>query len=159
MLEVIKTPSDLSWGNNKAQDILQIAALELDAKIAYLEEKVNNAMPAASFAIALLKKAVDKQDQLVYDEPIPWPPVREALGAVYYLTSQYSQAENVFKKDLDLLGIGGKIDRRANPNNGRSLFGLYMSLEAQKKPCENIKSQFDKTWKNADVVLQMSDLF
>jgi tetratricopeptide (TPR) repeat protein len=150
LVEVIKTPCDLSWGNNKAQDILQIAALELDAKIAYLEGKADN-------AIKLLEIAVDKQDSLVYDEPIPWSPVREALGAAYYLTGQYSQAEDVFKEDL--LGIGGKIDRRANPNNGRSLFGLYMSLEAQGKPCEDIKSQFDESWENADVVLKMSDLF
>jgi hypothetical protein len=32
----------------------------------------------------------DKQDNLVYDEPIPWPPAREALGAVLYANAQYS---------------------------------------------------------------------
>jgi tetratricopeptide (TPR) repeat protein len=150
LLKVIDTPSNLSWGNNKAQDILQIAALVLDAKIAYLEGKVNN-------GIELLKIAVDKQDNLVYDEPIPWPPVREALGAAYYANGQYSEAEQVFRKDL--CGIDGKIYRTSNLGNGRSLFGLYKSLEAQNKSFEDIKDKFDKIWAKADVELKMSDLF
>lgn len=151
-VEVIQTPCDLSWGNNKAQDILQIAALELDAKIADLEGKADD-------AIALLRKAVEKQDNLVYDEPIPWPPVREALGAVLYANAQYSQAEQVFRKDLD--SSDGKIYRISNPSNGRSLFGLYQSLSAQGKiqEVQEFKDKFDIVWKNADVRLEMSDLF
>jgi tetratricopeptide (TPR) repeat protein len=150
LVEVTKTSCDMFWGNNQAQDILQIAALVLDAKIAYLEDKANN-------AIKLLKIAVDKQDNLVYDEPIPWPPIREALGAALYVNGRYSEAEQVFREDL--YGLNDKIDRRSNPRNGRSLFGLYESLKAQGKPFEKIKDEFDEVWKNADVTLKMSDLF
>ncbi|MFP5273885.1 tetratricopeptide repeat protein [Coleofasciculus sp.] len=150
LVEVIKTPCNLSWGNNKAQEIIQIAVLELDAKIAYLEGKADD-------AIKMLKKAVHLPDNLVYDEPIPWHPVREALGAAYYANGQYSKAEQVFWKDL--FGSNGKIERIYNPSNGRSLFGLYESLKAQGKPFENIKGKFDKIWAKADVELKMSDLF
>jgi hypothetical protein len=151
-VEVTKTSCDMSWGNNQAQDILQIAALVLDAKIAYLEGKANN-------ALELLKIAVDKQDNLVYDEPIPWPPIREALGAVLYVNGRYSEAEQVFREDL--YGLNEKIDRRSNPRNGRSLFGLYQSLERQGKTeeAQEIKCKFDTVWQKADVKLEMSDLF
>jgi tetratricopeptide (TPR) repeat protein len=139
----------LSWRKNKARDVLTISYLVLDAKIAAFENKADQ-------AIQLLKTAVNKQDKLVYDEPIPWTPVREALGAALYENKHYSEAEQVFRKDIE------STDRRANPLNARSLFGLYKSLEAQAgktKQAKYIKNKFDTAWQKADIKLEMSDLF
>ncbi len=95
-----------------------------------------------------------KQDSLVYDEPIPWTPVREALGAALYQNKRYREAEYFFMQDIK------PTDRRANPLNARSLFGLYKTSEAQGKSEEAryFQNLFYLIWPH-DVRLTMSDLF
>jgi hypothetical protein len=52
----------------------------------------------------------------------------------------------VFHKDLEL-----------NPGNGRSLFGLWRSLEAQDgaQAAGQAKRDFEAAWKSADVQLNI----
>ncbi|HTK38964.1 MAG TPA: hypothetical protein VL325_10765, partial [Pyrinomonadaceae bacterium] len=93
---------------------------------------------------------VEAEDKLSYDEPPDWWLfARESLGGALLLDKNPAAAEKVFREDL-----------LRNRKNGRSLFGLLQSLKAQKKTKEAVKiqRQFNDAWKNADVVLKVSEL-
>jgi hypothetical protein len=49
---------------------------------------------------------------------------------------------------------------RNNPGNGRSLFGLWKSLEAQGNgvAAARAHAEFDRVWAVADVTLHVEDL-
>ena len=97
-----------------------------------------------------LKEAVAFEDQLIYSEPSPWHiPTRQSLGAVLLKDGQYSEAEKVFREDLEIIR-----------QNGWSLMGLYHSLQNQGRSDEaaKVKSEFDKAWKNADIEINTSVL-
>ncbi len=101
-------------------------------------------------AVELLRKAIVEEDQVEYNEPpIIQDPTRETLGGVLLQMGKFAEAEKVFREDL-------KYTR----NNGRSLFGLWKSLEAQKKTPEakEAEDNFRKAWRNADTELRIEDL-
>ncbi|RIA10108.1 tetratricopeptide repeat protein [Flavobacteriaceae bacterium MAR_2010_72] len=101
-------------------------------------------------AIEHLEKAVELEDNLIYNEPSAWYiPPRQNLGAVLMKAQKYAAAEKVYKKDLE--------DLR---QNGWSLMGLYQSLKAQgkQKDAEKIKAEFDTAWQESDVEIQTSIL-
>jgi tetratricopeptide (TPR) repeat protein len=128
---------------NNAGAVFDIAGAVVDARVA----AANGDRPTA---ISHWKRAVEAQDRLAYDEPPSWYyPVRESLGAALLQNNQAAEAERVFRKDLEL-----------NPGNGRSLFGLWRSLEAQQKTADAAvaKQQFEAAWKSADVRLAIDDL-
>ena len=90
------------------------------------------------------------EDRLNYGEPPEWfYPVRESLGSALLLNGRADQAEAVFRADLERY-----------PHNPRSLFGLWKSLEQQKKTSEAelVQKEFEAAWKNADVPLELRDL-
>ena len=62
---------------------------------------------------------------------------------------QAAEAEKVFRADLD-----------KHPRNGRSLYGLSKSLEAQKKDADAAwaRAQFEAAWKDADTPVRLEDL-
>jgi hypothetical protein len=153
-----KVPSTLSWGNNKAIAYQPLMNYLLAAQVA--EHSGERAA-----AIELLKLAVKEEDNLIYDEPNAWPlTVRETLGGAYLRAGQFSEAEKVFREDLAPCH---------NPQNPRSLFGLWKSLEGQcglggapgakgsaqsastKNSCQSDKvkeaeSRYREAWKLAD---------
>ena len=134
---------DTPFGLNTVASIFKIAEHTLDARIAA-------ARGERRAAVENWLKAVAAQDELNYDEPPGWYyPVRESLGAAWLLAGDAVEAEKVFRKDL--------VD---NPGNGRSLFGLSESLKKQGKAQEarQIRNEFEKAWKNADVKLKIEDL-
>jgi len=127
---------NLQWGSNKMGDVMDLAAIVLDARI---QQSVSG-----------WKRAVEMQDALAYDEPPPWYyPVRESLGAALLQSGDAPAAEAVFREGL-----------RRSPHNGRMLFGLLESLKAQKKTdaVAVVQQEFDAAWKGADLKLQLSDL-
>jgi tetratricopeptide (TPR) repeat protein len=139
---IARMPADAPFGFNSARTILNLAAAALDARI-------SSAKDDRKAAIECWKKAVEIQDGLNYDEPPDWYyPVRESLGGALFLDGQYEEAENVFRADL-----------ARNPRNGRSLFGLQQSLNAQNKKAdaEWVEQAFEAAWKNADVELHIED--
>ena len=108
-----------TWGNNSAGSLLRIAQQTLAARIATTKGQ----LPAA---IENLKVATTLEDGLIYDEPPPWIyPARQSLGGALLAARQYAEAEQYFREDL------GK-DRY--PDNGRSNYGLAISLRCQDKP-------------------------
>lgn len=133
-------PSTALWSNNKARDILAIAAEVLAARMA----------SAAAVSVPYWQRAVALQDALTYDEPPGWYyPVRESLGAALLRMGKPADAEIVFREGL-----------RRSPHNGRMLFGLLESLKAQNKVAatEWIAGEFEKAWQHADVPIRIDDL-
>ena len=133
-------PKDWLWLNNKASDILALASAILDARMA---ENDRASIPYWERAVAL-------EDTLVYDEPPPWfYPVRESLGGALLRAGMAVQAEAVLREGL-----------RRRPRNGRMLFGLMKSLEAQQKmdAAAMVQKEFESAWKNADTILRVEYL-
>ncbi len=139
-------PAEIAMGDtglNSARHVLRIGAAMLDAKIESLQGKRDS-------AIKSWRKAVEAQDALAYDEPPVWYyPVRESLGAALLIDGRPEEAEGVFRADLE-----------KNPRNGRSLFGLWLSLLAQHKTAdaESVRRQFETAWIHADIRLSLGEL-
>jgi tetratricopeptide (TPR) repeat protein len=133
-----QVPADAPWGiNNKAADVLAIGSEILTATLGSPAE-----------AVAHLRRAVELQDALVYDEPPAWYyPVRETLGATLLRAGNAAEAEQVFREGV-----------RRSPRNGRMLFGLAEALKAQGKPSESVQKEYAAAWAKADVKLTVAGL-
>lgn len=135
-----KVPAQYSWMSGKAADVLTMAEAILEARLA----TDNRA------AVQHWRQAVVLQDQLRYDEPPPWyMPLRESLGASLLRAGEASEAEAVFREGM-----------RRSVCNGRMLFGLLKSLEAQGKAdaVELVRQEFNGDWKGADVAIRIEDM-
>jgi tetratricopeptide (TPR) repeat protein len=136
-------PAEAAFGLNSAASILKIAENVLSARIATARRDYKP-------AIAILKKAVEMEDALAYDEPPAWfLPVRESLGGALMLGGNNAEAEKVFRAELE-----------RNRRSGRALFGLSRSLGAQGKKyaAQVVQREFENAWKNADTPLRAEDL-
>jgi tetratricopeptide (TPR) repeat protein len=134
-------PPDAGAMNNTAKDVLTLAGLVLEARIA-------SASGQDARAIELLRAAAAAEDKLAYDEPADWfVPVRHQLGAALLKAGKAKEAEGVYREDL-----------RRNRGNGWSLFGLAQALRAQNRVTEaaDAQAKFDKVWVGADTVLTSS---
>ena len=99
-------------------------------------------------AIEHLRKAVEIEDNLTYNEPSAWHiPPRQNLGHILMEAKKYEAAEQIYREDLKVLR-----------QNGWSLIGLHNALMAQDKVDEanTIKVEFDKAWKDADMKVTTS---
>jgi tetratricopeptide (TPR) repeat protein len=100
-------------------------------------------------AITLWRAEEEVQDKMGFQDPPAWYyPMRESLGAVLLQNGQPAEAEKVFRDDL-----------KRNPKNPRSLFGLWKTLEAEKKPEEAAiaRKSFEAAWKGAPNELRIED--
>lgn len=132
------------WDINTTADLVQIAEKILSAQIAGRQNKFEN-------AVSLLKDAVALEDKLNYNEPPDWFfSVRHYLGASLIQAGKYSEAENVYRQDLQIW-----------KKNGWALIGLYNSLMLQKKnnEAQSVKAVFDQAWQYADVKIISSSGF
>jgi tetratricopeptide (TPR) repeat protein len=124
-------------GLNSGRDVLELAALVVDARVAEVEH--------AADAIARYEQAVALEDRLAYAEPADWfYPVRHYLGAALLDAGRAKDAEVVYRADLE-----------RNPDNGWALFGVWRSLVAQnrKGPAKKAEKAFRAAWGVADVQL------
>ncbi|GAC1353783.1 MAG: hypothetical protein NVSMB47_06830 [Polyangiales bacterium] len=131
---------EIDVGLSPAKIVFALAAKILEARLATLEKKPD--------ALALWTEATRLADTLSYSEPDDWfYSVRTFEGAALLGAGKAKEAEAVYREDL-----------RRKPNNGWSLFGLWKSLDAQKKGKESAaaKAEFDKAWASADVQLTSS---
>jgi tetratricopeptide (TPR) repeat protein len=138
---ILKVDEKATVGNSSAADVLAIAARMLAGEIAYRRGETEE-------AFTLLREGVAIEDKLRYDEPPDWMmPVRHALGAALMESKRWSDAEAVFRADLE---------RR--PDNGWALFGLARCLEQRGAEGEarEAKARFEKAWASADVKLKSS---
>jgi hypothetical protein len=128
-------------GLESARTVLSLAQTALDARIAWAQSEYSN-------SIRLWEKAVAGADRLPYDEPPIWfYPMRESLGAALLLRDRATDAERVFRADLE-----------RHPRNPRSLFGLRESLADQGRSADAawVNREFEAAWKDADPDLELT---
>ena len=129
--------------NNKAADLLALAAATLDAEIA-------TASGDATGSLAAWQRALTAEAALQYDEPPAWfYPVRQSLGAALLEAGQTAEAEAVFREAL-----------AKHPRDGRLLFGLWQTLLAQQRASEArlVENQYDEAWAEATTNLSLGEL-
>lgn len=140
--EVLKTLA--IWQTNSAHDLVQIALHVLSAEIA---EKQNKLL----LAIEHLRKAIEIEDSLLYQEPPDWFfSVRQSLGHTLHIAGNLPEAEAIYLEDLQKF-----------PENGWSLMGLYQVLKKQNRMQEakDVKKRFDKAWQWSDMEITSSRVF
>jgi len=107
--------------NNTSRDILAVAAAMLDGEIAY---RVGNFDEAFDH----LRRAVELDDALPYDEPWGWmQPTRHAYGALLLEQGRVAEAAGVYAADL---GLDPTLSRPCqHPGNVWSLHGYHECLQ------------------------------
>lgn len=115
-----EVPESRRLFNNTVQDVLAIADAMLAGELAYRKGEHDA-------AFAHLGRAVELDDNLVYDEPWGWmQPARHALGALLLEQGRIEEAEQVYRADL---GLDGKLPRACqHPGNIWSLHGYHECL-------------------------------
>jgi tetratricopeptide (TPR) repeat protein len=117
---VARVPESRTIFNNSCHDILAVAAAMLDGELEY--RKGNH-----DTAFGLLRRAVELDDGLPYDEPWGWmQPARHALGALLLEQGRLAEAEAVYRADL---GLDATLARACqHPGNVWSLHGYHECL-------------------------------
>ncbi len=129
------------WGINSSGLLVQIA---YEVSMGEFEAKRKN----YDLAISHLKKSVELEGQLRYDEPPTWfYPCRQNLGAVLIQAGRYNEAQIVYEENLSEI-----------PNNGWGLFGLQQALlmQGRIKEADDVEKQFNEAWKYSDLQLTAS---
>lgn len=107
--------------NNTSRDILAIGAAMLDGEIAYRAGHYDEAFDH-------LRRAIDLDDNLPYDEPWGWmQPTRHAYGALLLEQGRVADAAAVYAADL---GLDPTLSRSSqHPGNVWSLHGYHECLQ------------------------------
>lgn len=99
-------------------------------------------------AIAAFDRAVELEDQLIYDEPEPLNfSARHWLGAALLEAGRPADAAQVYARELE-----------DHPQNGWSLVGLAQALETQGKRAEAapVRAAFERAWARSDTRISAS---
>lgn len=117
---VRRVPESRTLFNNTCRDILAVAAAMLDGELEYRRGNY----PAA---FAALRRSIELDDSLPYDEPWGWmQPTRHAYGALLLEQGEVESAAAVYRADL---GLDTSIPRsHQHPGNVWSLHGYHECL-------------------------------
>jgi len=142
----------LSWRlhSNKTDDkddnpdraLLILEAYSLD-----LRGNLRAAQGRFDEAVELLKKAVEKEAAVGYNEPPQYArPELDALGYMYIKARKFDEAREAFKRELKL-----------RPNSGHDLYGIAQAyeLEGRREDAARAYGEFLTEWKSADESLPM----
>ncbi len=136
--------------NNTCRDLLAIAAEMLNGELEYRRGNFD-------LAFTHLRRSVELDDTLPYDEPWGWmQPARHALGALLLEQGRTDEAEAVYRADL---GLDAKLSRACqHPDNLWSLHGLHECLTRRGETHESvlIKQRLDLAVARADVPVTAS---
>jgi tetratricopeptide (TPR) repeat protein len=115
-----RVPASRTVFNNTCNDILQVAEAMLDGELEYRKGNYEQ-------AFTHLRRAIDLDDGLAYDEPWAWmQPARHAYGALLLEQGRVEQAEAVYRADL---GLDDTLARACqHPGNVWSLHGYHECL-------------------------------
>ena len=145
-----RVPDTRRIHNNTVVDLLEIAAEMLAGELEY--RKANH-----DVAFSHLRKAVELDDSLPYDEPWGWmQPVRHALGALLLEQGRVEEAESVYRADL---GLDSSLSRACqHPENVWSLHGLHECLSHRGETVEApiIKQRLDLALARAETAVNAS---
>lgn len=132
-----RVPKSRRLHNNTMLDLLAIGEEMLTGELEYRRGNFD-------LAFAHLRRAVELDDSLPYDEPWGWmQPTRHALGALLLEQGHLAEAEAVYRADL---GFDGKTNRACwHPENVWSLHGLHECLVRRGETVEAplIKARLD----------------
>ena len=131
----------LIWDLNSAGAVLDVAIASVEGELAARKGD-------AARATERLRRGVALEDAMTYDEPPTWHlPVRHALGAVLLEAGRASEAERVYREDLE-----------RHPENGWALVGLAESLRKQgrRREADAASARMKAAWATADVQLHAS---
>ncbi len=136
--------------NNTALDILAVAAEMMAGEIAYRKNDFDA-------AFSHLRRAVELDDNLPYDEPWGWmQPARHALGALLLEQGKVEEAAAVYHADL---GLDHTLRRPCqHPDSVWSLHGYHECLTklGRMEEAKLIKQRFDIASARADVPIVAS---
>ena len=136
--------------NNTCLDILAIAKEMMTGEVEYRKGNFDQ-------AFAHLRRSVELDDNLPYDEPWGWmQPARHALGALLLEQDRVQEAEAVYRADL---GLDDTLSRACqHPDNVWSLHGFHECLRRLGKTDEAhmVKLRLDLAAARADVPITSS---
>ena len=145
-----RVPETRMLFNNTCRDILKVAEEMMLGELAYHKGEREE-------AFAHLRKSVEIDDNLPYDEPWGWmQPTRHALGALLLEQGRVEEAEAVYRADL---GLDTTLSRACqHPGNVWSLHGLHECLTRRGEIVESahIKLQLEKARARAEVPIKAS---
>ena len=132
-----RVPDTRRVHNNTVVDLLGVAEEMLLGELEYRKGNYDA-------AFAHLRRSVELDDELPYDEPWGWmQPTRHALGALLLEQGRVEEAEAVYRSDL---GFDGKLSRACqHPDNVWSLHGLHECLMRRGETVERpiVKQRLD----------------
>jgi tetratricopeptide (TPR) repeat protein len=147
---VRQVPESRYLFNNQALDLLAIAAAMLDGEIDYRQGRYDAAWTN-------LRRAIELDDGLPYDEPWGWmQPTRHAYGALLLERGEIAEAAAVYAADL---GLDGTLARACqHPGNVWSLHGYHECLTRLGRNGEaaELEPQLDRALAIADIPITSS---
>jgi tetratricopeptide (TPR) repeat protein len=147
---VARVPQTRTIFNNSCLDILAVAGAMLDGEVEYRRGNYDE-------AFRLLRRAVELDDGLPYDEPWGWmQPARHAYGALLLEQGLLTEAEAVYRADL---GLDGTLARACqHPGNVWSLHGYHECLTrlGKHEPAGIVWQQLKLAAARADVPITSS---
>jgi tetratricopeptide (TPR) repeat protein len=136
--------------NNPGADVLKIAEQMMLGELAYKSGRVDE-------GLAHLRRAVELDDTLLYDEPWGWmQPTRHALGALLMDAGRFDEAEAIYRADL---GLDDTLPRPCqHPKNVWSLHGLDECLRRRGETVErhHVTLLLDQALARAEVPVRAS---
>jgi tetratricopeptide (TPR) repeat protein len=145
-----RVPDTRRIHNNTVVDLLAVAEEMLNGELEY--RKGNH-----DAAFAHLRRSVELDDNLPYDEPWGWmQPTRHALGALLLEQGRLDEAEAVYRADL---GLDGALSRACqHPDNLWSLHGLHECLSRRGETVERplVRQRLDLALARAEVPIKAS---
>ena len=145
-----RVPETRRVHNNTVVDLLAIAEEMALGELEYRKGNVDK-------AFAHLRRSVELDDALPYDEPWGWmQPTRHALGALLLEQGRVEEAEAVYRSDL---GFDGKLARACqHPDNLWSLHGLHECLQRRGETVERpiVKQRLDLALARCEVPVRAS---
>ena len=145
-----RVPESRMLFNNSCLDILAVAEAMMTGEVEYRRGNYD-------LAFEHLRRAVELDDTLPYDEPWGWmQPTRHALGALLMEQGRLDDAEAVYRADL---GLDATLRRACqHPGNVWSLHGLHECLTRRGETVEaaHIKQHLDIAVARADVPIKAS---
>jgi tetratricopeptide (TPR) repeat protein len=145
-----RVPDSRRVHNNTVADLLGVAEEMLNGELEYRKGNYDA-------AFAHLRRSVEIDDALPYDEPWGWmQPTRHALGALLLEQGSIEEAEAVYRSDL---GLDGKLSRACqHPDNVWSLHGLHECLARRGERVEAalIRQRLDLAVARAEIAIKAS---